>query len=257
MKDKWFDEKQFLKYISDYKNRDHVLKLIKKVTKDDFEEYQDPELKDYAALTVKNPLDLKRIQSYLKEKNENLYIMWMIGQNTGLRGSDVVKLTIYDLRQAINSKKMVVIEEKIEHIMTNRIKNNKPVRKRTKREIKRTVYLNNDLIKILKEFVIGKSASEFVYPSDSKLGHIRRDSLGKAYKRALIHLKIASEEDVVGTHTPRKTYGFIQYHEHDEDIYYVQNLFCHSSYKITRVYIGLDEEEREESAVTMDKYTYC
>lgn len=253
----WFNEELFLNFIADYKNRKYVLNLIKKADEDDFEEYKDSELRDFAAITIKDPLDLKRIQSYLKDKNENLYILWMIAQNTGLRGSDVVKLTIYDLRQAIKYKKMVVVEEKIEHIMTSKIKNNRPVRKKTKREIKRVVYLNNDLIKILKEFTYGKAASDFVYPSDSKLGHIRRDSLGKAYKRALVKLKIANEDDIVGTHTPRKTYGYIQYHEHKEDINYVQNLFCHSSHKITRVYIGLDEDEREESADTMDKYTYC
>lgn len=253
MVDKWFDDEKFLDYISESKNKNNVLEIIRQSEENNFEE--DEELKDYAAITIKDHLDLRRIQNYLKEKNENAYIAWMLGQNTGLRGSDIVKLTIYDLRQAIKHKKIVVIEEKIEHIMTSRIKNNRPVKKKRKREIKRTVYLNNKLIKILKEFAYGKTSSDFIYPSSSKSGHIRRDSLGKAYKRALVNLKIATEDDIVGTHTPRKTYGYIQYQEHDKDINYVQNLFCHSVPKTTRVYIGLDEVEREESASTMDKYT--
>ncbi|WP_113675475.1 tyrosine-type recombinase/integrase [Vallitalea guaymasensis] len=250
----WFDEKLFLKYISNEKNRDNALRIIREVERSEIIESN--ELKDYAALTIKDSLDLKRIQNYFKENNRNAYITWLLGQNTGLRGSDVVKLTIYDLRKAIKFRKMIVVEEKVEHIMTSRIKNKKPVKKKTRREIKRTVYLNNKLINILKEFVYGKPSSDFIYPTNSKLGHIRRDSLGKVYRRALLKLKIANENDVIGTHTPRKTYGYMQYVEHDNDINYVQNLFCHSVPKTTRVYIGLDEVEREESAGTMDKHTY-
>lgn len=254
--DIWFNKEKFIEYISDRKHRNEVYKILEQVEDSEYTIDEDLDLKDFSALTIKNPLDLKRIQNYLKEKNDKLYILWMIGQNTGLRGSDIVKLTIYDLRQAIKNRKMIVVEQKIESIMTDKLKNNKPIRKTTRREIKRTVWINNDLIKSLKEFVYGKASSEFVYPSRSKEGHIRRDSLGKAYKRALVKLGIAKEDDSVGTHTPRKTYGYIQYHEHNEDINFVQELFGHSSPKITRVYIGLDDEEKEQSADTMDKYTF-
>ena len=253
---KWFDREKFIEYASNRKHRKEIYKLLEQIEDSEYSIDEDLALKDFSALTIKNPLELKRIQNYFREKNDKLYILWMIGQNTGLRGSDIVKLTIYDLRQAIKNRKMTVVEQKIESIMTNKIKNNKRVRKTTRREIKRTVYINNDLIKSLKEFVYGKSSSEFVYPSRSKEGHIRRDSLGKAYKRALVKLKIAKEDDSVGTHTPRKTYGYIQYQENGGDINKVQELFGHSSPSITRVYIGLDDEEKEQSADTMDKYTF-
>jgi len=253
--DREFKEK-LIEYASNIKIRNEIYKILEQIEDSEYIDDEDFDLKDFSALTIKNPLDLKRIQNYLREKNDKLYILWMIGQNTGLRGSDLVKLTIYDLRQAIKNKKMVVVEQKIESIMTDKLKNNRPIRKTTRREIKRIVFINNDLIKSLKEFVYGKSSSEFVYPTNSKEGHIRRDSLGKAYKRALVKLKIAKEEDSVGTHTPRKTYGYIQYHEHKEDINFVQELFGHSSPRITRVYIGLDDEEKEQSASTMDKYTF-
>jgi integrase len=185
IKDKWFkeNEEQFLNFLSDRGNRNYTMKIIRELDENGFED-DDLDSKDCAALTVKDPKDLERIQNYLKSKDERLYIFWLIGQNTGLRGGDVVKLTISDLRKAIKLKKMVVVEEKIEHIMTSRIKNNKPVRKKTRREMERTVHLNDELIKILKDFVLGKDPSEFIYPSESESGHYRRDSLGKAYKRA-------------------------------------------------------------------------
>ncbi|EDT75822.1 tyrosine-type recombinase/integrase [Clostridium butyricum] len=250
-----FKEK-LIEYASDKKTRNKIYKILEQTEDSDYIDDEDFDLKDFSALTIKNPLDLKRIQNYLKEHNDKLYILWMIGQNTGLRGSDIVKLTIYDLRQAIKNKKMIVVEQKIESIMSEKIKNNRPIRKTTRREIKRTVFINNYLINLLKEFVYGKSLSEFVYPTNSKEGHIRRDSLGKAYKRTLVKLKIAKADDSVGTHTPRKTYGYIQYKENGGDINKVQELFGHSSPRITRVYIGLDDEEKEQSARTMDKYTF-
>lgn len=236
-------------------NRKSVYNLIDKIEQSR-EYYEDEDIKKFASLTIKDELDLKRIQWHFREKNESLYICWMIGQNTGLRGGDVCKLTIGDLRKAIKLKKMIVVEEKIEHIWQNRIKRGKSVRGLSRKDIARTVPLNNDLIKILKIFVLGKKDSDFVYPTNSKEGHIRRDSLGKAYKRELIKLNIASEDDVIGTHTPRKTYGYLQYKDHGENIDYVRKLFCHSSNKITAVYIGIDDEEVEKSAKTMDKHTY-
>lgn len=255
--DKWFkeNEKQILNFLSERKNRNYVMKIIRELDENDFEE-DDLDSKDCAALTVKDPKDLERIQNYLKSKDERLYIFWLIGQNTGLRGGDVVKLTISDLRKAIKQGKMIVVEEKIEHIMTSRIKNNKPVRKKTRKDIERTVHLNSELIKILKEFVLGKEPSDFIYPSDSESGHYRRDSLGKAYKRALLKLKIAKESDSVGTHTPRKSYGYRQYYDNGENIDKVQDLFCHSSVKTTMRYIGLDDDEAEQAASRMNKYTH-
>jgi integrase len=257
IKDKWFkeNEEQFLNFLSDRGNRNYTMKIIRELDENDFED-DDLDSKDCAALTVKDPKDLERIQNYLKSKDERLYIFWLIGQNTGLRGGDVVKLTISDLRKAIKLKKMVVVEEKIEHIMTSRIKNNKPVRKKTRREMERTVHLNDELIKILKDFVLGKDPSEFIYPSESESGHYRRDSLGKAYKRALLKLKIAKEGDSVGTHTPRKSYGYRQYCDNGENIDKVQDLFCHSVSKTTMRYIGLDDDEGEQAARRMDKYTH-
>lgn len=258
LNNKWLkeNEEQFFDFLSERKNRNYTMKIIREFDENDYEE-DDLDLKDCSALTVKNPKDLERIQNYFREKDERLYIFWLIGQNTGLRGGDVVRLTISDLRKAIKFKKMIVVEEKIEHIITNRIKNNKPVKKRSRRDIARTVYLNDKLINILKDFVLGKNPSDFIYPSNSESGHYRRDSLGKAYKRALEKLKIAKEDDNVGTHTPRKSYGYRQYCDNGENIVKVQDLFCHASVDTTMSYIGLDEDEKKQAAARMDKHTHC
>lgn len=199
-----------------------------------------------ASLTIKNPRDLKRIAARLKDYNYPAYILWTIGLNTGYRGGDLVKLTVADLKEAVKSKELVVLEEKTEN--TRKIK------------FQRTAALNDKIISILEEYIKNKDDAEYVYWTKRTSGkapyknHIRRDSLGKIFRRVIIELGIA--DNSIGTHTPRKTYGYIQYISHDKDINYVQELFGHSSTKVTKAYIGLDEDISKESSDIMRDYTF-
>lgn len=193
---------------------------------------------------IKNSNDLKRIQAYLKINNYKAYILFSIGLATGYRGSDLVDLTIQDLKEAIRKESLDILEQKT--INTRKI------------NFKRQAPLGNKLKSILKEFVEGKEDSEYVYSSRKGNGegkykqHIRRDSLGKEFKKAAI--KCGVNNIAVGTHTPRKTYGYIQYLEHNKDINYVQELFGHASVKATKSYIGIDDDVLKESSMIIDKY---
>ena len=198
------------------------------------------------AITIKDPKDLQRIANRLKEFNYDAYILWSIGVNTGYRGSDLVKLTVGDIKKAIATGELIILEEKTEN--TRKI------------PFERSVILSNKLLNILNDYVKEKYDSEYVYWSSKGEGiapfkkNIERGYLGKIFKRAVTELGIS--EKTVGTHTARKTYGYFQYIEHDKDIHYVQKLFGHSRPDITMDYIGLDEDILEESAQTMDKYVY-
>lgn len=193
---------------------------------------------------IKNSNDLRRIQAYLKINNKKAYILFSIGLATGYRGSDLVNLTIQDLREAIRKESLDILEQKT--INTRKV------------SFKRKAPLGNKLKSILKEFVEGKEDSEYVYSSRKGSGegkykqHIRRDSLGKEFKKAAI--KCGINNITVGTHTPRKTYGYIQYLEHDKDINYVQELFGHASIRATKSYIGIDDDVLNESSMIIDKY---
>lgn len=121
--------------------------------------------------------------------------------------------------------------------------------------------MSNKLIETLKDFIRDKKDSQYVYPSQKGKGtgdfkdHIKRSSLGKIFKKIIV-CELGINVTSVGTHTPRKTYGYIQYIEHDRDIYYVQELFGHSKIKITKDYIGIDNDMLESAADCMDKYYY-
>lgn len=47
---------------------------------------------------IRNPEQIQQIKEYLKEKNERNYILFVMGINTGLRISDILKLRVRDLK---------------------------------------------------------------------------------------------------------------------------------------------------------------
>lgn len=197
-----------------------------------------------AAIAIKNPIELKRMQSYLKSHNYKAYVLFMIGLGTGYRGEDLIKLTVGDIREALITGELEILEDKTKD--TRKV------------QFKRVVYLNSKLMKILDEYIKNKDDSQYLYWSQRGSGegvykkNIRRDSLGKIFKKATIACGIANVS--VGTHTPRKTYGYIQYIKNDKDIYFVQELFGHSSPRITKDYIGIDDDMMKESAKNMDEF---
>ena len=196
------------------------------------------------AIAIKDTKQLKRIQNYLKFTNYRAYILFLVGLGTGYRGGDLIELTIADLKESIRSGELILLEHKTEK--TRKIK------------FERTVYLNDKLIEILKEFVKDKDEAQYIYPSQKGKGkgkyktNIQRERLGKIFKMAAVQCGIT--EAAVGTHTPRKTYGYIQYIKSGKDIYYVQKLFGHSSPRITMAYIGIDDDILKESANNINEY---
>src|SRR6476620_9571498 len=47
---------------------------------------------------IREPEQIQQIKEYLKEKNERNYILFVMGINTGLRISDILKLKVGDLK---------------------------------------------------------------------------------------------------------------------------------------------------------------
>lgn len=195
-----------------------------------------------SAITIKKQESLKRIALRLKETDYPAYILWNIAIGTGFRGGDLVKLKVCDIKESLISGKISVLEEKTE--------------KSRKNKFKREVILPNKLIKILNEYIYCKSDAAYLYPAPRSKGsgdlkqHIRRDRLGKIFRNVIHELGIS--DGSVGTHTPRKSYGYIQYIKHDKNIDYVQRLFGHSKRSTTLAYIGVDDDISESAAKTMN-----
>jgi len=180
----------------------------------------------------------------LKEVDYPAYIMWTIAIGTGFRGGDLVKLTVSDIKKAIETGRISILEEKTEHSR--------------KKKFEREEILPSKLIKILKDYIYGKSDAAYIYhaPRSSGRGelkqHIRRDRLGKIFKSVVVELGICKESDTIGTHTPRKSYGYKQYIAHEKDINFIRRLFGHAKSDTTLAYIGVDDDIGEDSAETMN-----
>lgn len=199
-----------------------------------------------AALTIKSTKDLQRIANRLKEYNYQAYILWSIGVNTGYRGGDLVKLTVGDIRKSLYTGELIIMEEKTKD--TRKVK------------FERVVIISNKLRSILSDYIQGKQDAEYLYWSQKGKGiapykeHISREALGKIFRKVIVELGIA--DNSIGVHTPRKTYGYFQYLNHDKDIYYIMKLFGHSNKAVTMAYIGLDNDILRESADIADKLIY-
>jgi len=196
------------------------------------------------SMTIKKQEDLKRIALRLKEVDYPAYILWSIAIGTGFRGGDLVKLTVSDVKKAISIGRISILEEKTEHSR--------------KKKFEREEVLPTKLIKILADYIYIKSDAAYMYPAPRAKGkgdlkqHIRRDRLGKIFKSVVEELGICNKSDAVGTHTPRKSYGYKQYISHERDIRYVQRLFGHTKDETTLSYIGVDDEISENAADTMN-----
>ena len=159
---------------------------------------------------------LTDIKDYLRDSNYRNYIMFLIGINTGLRISDILRLRVRDVSGS--------------HIS---------LREKKTRKQKR-ILINYELKKALQDFITGKPPNEYLIRS--REGINRPITREMAYK---IIRQIGDEFGLseLGCHTLRKTFGYIFYNETtDKDIGMLMDDFNHASPKITLRYIGMEQD---------------
>lgn len=149
--------------------------------------------------------------------SERDYIMFLIGINTGLRVGDLLKLKISDVKR----KKRVVVKEG-----------------KTKKQ--RTLNLTNIYDEI--QDYVQTVDSEWLFPSRKGDKPI---TTTQAY-RQLQKASDMAEVDSIGTHTMRKTFGY-WYYKQTRDVASLQKILNHYSPQETMLYIGITEEEIENS----------
>jgi integrase len=145
------------------------------------------------------------------------YILFLIGINTGLRVSDIIKLKAKEIK----GKKAAIIKEG---------KTDKP-----RKIMLENIYNElNDYIKDL----------DSIYLFPSRKGN-KPISAIQAY-RQIVKAANMIELDSVGTHTMRKTFGYWHYKQF-KDVAALQSILNHSHPQITLKYIGITSEEIEEN----------
>lgn len=145
------------------------------------------------------------IQNYLDAPYD---MIWAIGNATGLRITDILQLRVKHLKP----EKPTIHEQKTGKSKRIRI----PAKTR----------------KQLLIMTAGKNDDDFIFGSTSKTGHLTRQAVHKAYKRAA---KMAHTKKNVGTHSMRKNYALRLYRH--GDLTYVQHKLNHDNAAETALYL--------------------
>lgn len=152
-----------------------------------------------------------------KELAERDLLLFLIGINTGLRVSDIIKLKVNDVKQDT----FYIAEGKTDK----------------KREI--NVSMLRDEID---HFIKDKEGEGYLFKSQRGNNHI---TTTQAY-RVLTNAADYIDRDDIGTHTMRKTFGYHHYKKF-KDVALLQEIFNHEAPSVTRRYIGIRQDEINES----------
>ncbi len=167
---------------------------------------------------IRNLKDLKKVESILAENPRDL-LFFTIGTNCGLRISDILALNVRDVKD----KNYIYITEK----KTGKFKK---------------FPVNSKLKPMLDNFTKNRQLDEplFMTKFQNRLGRIT------AYYTIKDACKKANLEEKFGTHTMRKTFGYHHYKRY-KDVAMLQKIFNHSSSVVTLRYIGIEQDQIDES----------
>ena len=168
---------------------------------------------------IRSIKSINAVKSYFKKRNMRNYVIFCLGINSGLRVSDLLSLNVGDVK----NKEFVLIYEK-------------KTRKRKKFPI------NSKLQKIINKFTAWKKDEEPLFVS--KKGS--RISQSQVYRILNCACKYVGIKENIGTHTMRKTFGYHHYRQF-KDVAMLQKIFNHASPYVTLRYIGIDQDEIDES----------
>ncbi len=179
---------------------------------------------------IKNKKDIEAIEEYLAKNSKRNQLIWAIGTNTGLRISDILALNVEDVR---NKQYVEIIEKKT---------------KKYKR-----FPLNQKLQKLIKEYLVERDKTYSVTLEEPLFvgkKHCRLDR-SQVYRFINDVCKKRGLDINVGTHSLRKSMGYHHYKQY-KDVALLQKIFNHSSPSITMRYIGIAQEELDQSYLNFE-----
>lgn len=164
---------------------------------------------------IRNREKIETVKRILKVNGMRNFLLFLIGINSGLRISDILKLKVKDV---LKKDYVELTEQKTgkykKFPITNSIK----------------AYLN--------EFIFGKSPEEYLFTSQRGCKPITRIQAYRIIHNACQKAGITTR---IGTHTLRKTFGYHFYQE-KKDVALLQCIFNHSAPSVTLRYIGINQD---------------
>lgn len=180
---------------------------------------------------IKDRKDVEAIEKYLAKHSLRNQLIWVFGTNTGLRISDILGLNV----ESVKGKQYLDIIEK----KTGKFKR---------------IKLNKKLQDLIKKYLVEREKKYYSITGEEPLfvgkKHKRLDR-SQVYRFINEVCKNVGITVNVGTHTMRKTFGYHHYKQNN-DVALLQKIFNHSSPSITMHYIGIAQEELDNSYINFE-----
>ena len=177
-------------------------------------------------------IDIAREHDRHRKKGEVSWeLLLIVGFNTSLRISDIRRFRVRDLRGR-------------DYAEIKAQKTGKEAR----------ILINPHARKAINRLLAGRSGDEYILQSKQRdaATHRRRPiTRQRAYQIINEIAREAGVRDRIGCHTLRKTFGY-HYYKMTSDVVSLQRILCHSSRRETLIYIGVIQEEIDESLMKFD-----
>jgi integrase len=165
--------------------------------------------------------DIKAI-SELTKSNPRNHLLYIIGINNGIRACDIVKLKVAQVRDLKVGDTLTIKESKTG-------KDN-------------VLVINKTVHKALQQYLdtVRPADGDYLFASRKGDSHIQSQAVSKLVKQwtGAINLK-----GNYGSHTLRKTWGYIQRTQHGVGFEIICKRYNHSSPAITMRYLGIEDKE--------------
>jgi len=169
---------------------------------------------------IRSGKDIKKIKRLLKGNSRDL-LLFTMGINNGLRISDLLRLKVGDVNEVAAGETLRIKEKKTG-------KDN-------------VLMINHSVHKILALYLEEDKPQDEDYLFQSRNGNnkpLTRETVHKMIKEWTRSLK-----GNYGTHTLRKTFGYMQRTKYGVSFEVLCKRFGHSSPSITMRYLGIDDKE--------------
>lgn len=171
--------------------------------------------------------EIAREHDAQRQKGEICWeLLLSVGFSTSLRISDISRLRVRDIRDA-------------ERVQVKAQKTGKTT----------NIYINREARKRIERLLRGRNGNEYVFLSrmkDSETHGEKCISRQRAYQIINHIARKAGIQDRIGCHTLRKTFGY-RYYKETGDVVSLQKILCHTSSRETLLYIGVVQEEIDNS----------
>lgn len=164
---------------------------------------------------LRDKKQIEKMKSELLKQSYRDYLLFVIGINTGLRISDILRLKV----NTVKDKTHILIQEQ-----------------KTGKE--KRFLINPHLKDDIDKYIINMNEWEYLFQSQKGTNQpISRVQAYRILRKAADKLGIVS----VGTHSLRKTFGYHHYQQ-NKDVALLQELFNHSAPSVTLRYIGINQD---------------